>query len=271
MLPKPMKTGGSPAARDSLRSAGGSQAGLSSNQKPVWQVLSGQSPGGGVTNGLVASSVGTVWSILKNFSAPVRGEFICSRRWLPVVVHVEASAARAARPTHLFNLLLPCGRTATVALGPEAVGSTGAISTPTAWHPHASCNATASSIDNTPATTRSPGSTAASSAAAICGAIPATQALMAREQDHSPPAILRADPETASRASSSLLSIGASASPASSTSGAKSRSATTALAYLRPSVLCPGRSSARRHRVTLEPARRVLGTTETYTTIAVVF
>jgi hypothetical protein len=190
-------------------------------------MLSGQSPCGGVTKGLVASSVGTVWSILKNPSAPVRGKFIWSRRWLPVVVHIEAPAARAARPTHLFNLLLPCGRTATVALGPEAVGSTGAISTPTARHPRAPCNATASSIDNTPATTRSPGSTAASSAAAICGAIPATQALMAREQDHSPPAILRADPETASRASSSLLSIGASASPASSTSGAKSRSATT--------------------------------------------
>lgn len=50
---------------------------------------------------------------------PVRGKFICSRRCLPVVVHVEAPAARAARPTHLFNLLLPCGHTATVALGPE--------------------------------------------------------------------------------------------------------------------------------------------------------
>jgi hypothetical protein len=49
MLPKPTKTGASPAARNSLRSAGGSHAGLRSNQLPVWQMLSGQSPGGGVT------------------------------------------------------------------------------------------------------------------------------------------------------------------------------------------------------------------------------
>src|SRR5450631_3445608 len=138
MLPKPMKTGGAPAARNSLRSGGGSQAGLSSNQKPVWQRLPGQSPDGGVTRVLVASSVGTVWIIWANRSALVRGRFSWSRRWPPVVVNIGAAAARAARPAHLFRTLLPCGRIANAVLGPEAVGSIGAMSTAAAWHPRAS-------------------------------------------------------------------------------------------------------------------------------------
>src|SRR5450631_4121304 len=129
MLPKPMKTGGAPVARNSARSGGGSQTGLSSNQKPVWQRLSGQSPAGGVTKVLVASSVGTDWIICANRSALVRGRFSCSRRWQPVVVNIGAAAARTARPPHLFRTLLPFGRIANAVLGPEAVGRIGAIST----------------------------------------------------------------------------------------------------------------------------------------------
>ena len=54
MLPNPIVTGASPAARNDDSSGGGAYAGSSRNHQPVGAIHSGQSDGRGSTAGLYA-------------------------------------------------------------------------------------------------------------------------------------------------------------------------------------------------------------------------